>query len=331
MYSDARFRQLMDAAPVLIWCADTERRCIYFNKVWLDFTGRSMEQEFGCGWVSGVHPEDNPGRAASYDENFALHRPFRIEYRLRRHDGAWRWMLATGVPRTDPLGAFLGFIGTCVDVTDMKEAAAQRQRDLDERAALLQELHHRVKNNAQVFASLLAVQASRACEKPVQAALRSAAARALVMALAQQVVHEAGASPNFEVGGLLRRLADSLQRGGAVVEVRAEERVFAPLAAAVPLALIVHELLTNAVRHAFPQDEPGRVAVSLDRNREGHLCLRVSDDGVGMAEPAGPQARRSTGLTIVRSLARQLGAGLSFDKRGGTQVCLALPWGGQAS
>ena len=99
---------------------------------------------------------------ALFAEHFLRREPFRAEYRLRRKDAVWRWVLGTGVPRYDAAGLFEGFIGSCIDITEMKQAEARRQRDLEEKAALLQELHHRVKNNAQIFASLLSIQANRA-------------------------------------------------------------------------------------------------------------------------------------------------------------------------
>jgi PAS domain S-box-containing protein len=325
MHRDAQFRHLMDTVPVLIWCADVDRNWVYFNKVWLDFTGRTLEQEVGSGWVSGVHPEDNPRRAALFDEHFERRQPFRAEFRLRRRDGAWRWMLGTGKPRTDLAGRFAGFIGSCNDITEMKEAEAQRQHDLDEKAALLQELHHRVKNNAQVFASLLGVQASRAGDPSVQAALRIAAARASTMAIAQQQIWEAGSSARFDLGALVRRLVQSLKPGQIAVEVDAPDPVLVPLATAVPLGLILHELLTNALRHGFPDGGPGQVGVALRRDGDARLCIAVSDNGAGLPERPSDKTGRSAGLTIVGSLARQLGAVLSTETGRGTRVHVNLP------
>ncbi len=114
-----------------------------------------MEQEYGNGWAEGVHPDDLDRRLETYISHFDRREPFRMEYRLHRWDGAWRWILDTGVPRRVPDGMFLGYIGSCIDITELKTAEQQRQRELVEKTALLQELHHRVKNNAQIFMSLL--------------------------------------------------------------------------------------------------------------------------------------------------------------------------------
>jgi PAS domain S-box-containing protein len=324
MHRDERFRLLMDTVPVLIWCTDGAGSSVYFNRVWLDFVGRSLEQEIGQGWLSNLH-EDDEGARQELTEHLRGRDRVRVEFRLRRADGAWRWMLCRGVPRIDLSGAFMGFVGSCTDTTNVKEAQAQRQRDLDEKAAVMQELHHRVKNNAQVFASLLSVQASRAADPAVKAALRVASARASTMAFAQQQIWDAGSSARFDLGALVRRLVRAQQGRGIEVDVEAPDTLFVPLATAVPLGLIVHELLANALGHAYPDGPPGRVAVRLQRDAEGRLGVVVADDGVGMPQSAGEREGRSAGLTIVHSLLRQLGATLATEVGEGTTVSLSMP------
>ena len=118
--SEKRFRLVADTAPVLIWMSDTEKLCDYFNNCWLEFRGRSMEEELGNGWAEGVHPDDFERCLATYSQSFDRRENFRMEYRLRRHDGEYRWVLDIGVPRFNEDGSFAGYIGSCVDVTDHK-------------------------------------------------------------------------------------------------------------------------------------------------------------------------------------------------------------------
>ena len=119
--SEERFRNMADTAPVMIWVSGPDRLRTFFNKAWLEFRGRTMEQELGNGWADGVHPGDFQRCLDTYCSSFDNRRNFQMEYRLRRADGEFRWMLDTGVPRYDADGVFSGYIGSCVDITDVKQ------------------------------------------------------------------------------------------------------------------------------------------------------------------------------------------------------------------
>jgi two-component system, cell cycle sensor histidine kinase and response regulator CckA len=120
--SEARFRNMADTAPVLIWVSGPDKDCTFFNKGWLTFTGRTMEQELGKGWADNVHPDDMDHCWDTYSSSFDGRSNFQMEYRLRRADGEYRWLVDKGVPRFGPGGVFAGYIGSCVDMTDIKLA-----------------------------------------------------------------------------------------------------------------------------------------------------------------------------------------------------------------
>jgi PAS domain S-box-containing protein len=123
--SEQRFRLIADTAPVLIWMSGTDKLCTYFNKPWLDFTGRSLDSELGNGWLEGVHPDYLRRCMDTYTQAFDRREKFSVEYRLRRYDGEYRWILDTGVPRFNHDGSFAGYAGSCIDVTDRKLAARE--------------------------------------------------------------------------------------------------------------------------------------------------------------------------------------------------------------
>src|SRR6266446_3897453 len=129
--SEERFRTVANAAPVMIWMSGTDKLCNFFNKGWLDFTGRSLEQELGNGWAEGVHAEDRHRCLAVYERAFDAREPFTMEYRLRRNDGEYRWVLDSGTPRFASDGAFLGYIGSCFDITERKLAEEKFRLVLD--------------------------------------------------------------------------------------------------------------------------------------------------------------------------------------------------------
>lgn len=119
---------LCDASPTMIWLSGTDKLCTHFNQRWLDFTGRKLEQELGSGWSEGVHPDDLEAVLRDYSAAFDARCDFRIEYRLRRHDGAYRRIVDTGVPRHTAGGTFVGYIGSCLDVSPLREAEAALRR-----------------------------------------------------------------------------------------------------------------------------------------------------------------------------------------------------------
>lgn len=137
--SEARFRNMADSAPVLIWLAGLDKQCYYFNKPWLEFTGRSLRQEAGYGWTKSIHPEDADRAIGIFNNSFNARQSFQMEYRLRRADGTYRWVLDNGTPQFSAAGTFLGYIGSCIDIHDFKRAVEQR-KELEARTqALTQE------------------------------------------------------------------------------------------------------------------------------------------------------------------------------------------------
>jgi PAS domain S-box-containing protein len=134
--SDARFRLLANSAPVSIWLADATKAFTWVNESWLRFTGRSLEQEIGFGWTENVHPDDLDSLLTAYAKAFQAHEPFRVEYRIGRHDHAWRWITQSAVPLFESLDGFSGYVGSCVDITDFRRAETEKEELLRaERAA----------------------------------------------------------------------------------------------------------------------------------------------------------------------------------------------------
>jgi PAS domain S-box-containing protein len=122
------YRVIVEQAPIMIWRAGVSTECDYFNDRWLQFRGRSMDQEFGNGWAEGVHPEDLPDCLKTYLGAFGRREIFEMHYRLQRHDGVYRWIFDRGVPFFGEAREFAGYIGSCIDVTERIEA----QRAADE-------------------------------------------------------------------------------------------------------------------------------------------------------------------------------------------------------
>jgi diguanylate cyclase (GGDEF)-like protein/PAS domain S-box-containing protein len=131
------FRQLAESANALIWVSGPDKSCSWFNPAWLNFTGRSMAQELGNGWVEGIHPLDLDKCVQRYTEKFDVREAFSMEYRLRHHDGGYRWIIDNGAPMYGDTGSFLGYVGMCWDISDRKAA----EREVAEKEHLLRAIH----------------------------------------------------------------------------------------------------------------------------------------------------------------------------------------------
>jgi PAS domain S-box-containing protein len=118
----AEYKTLVEQSPIMIWRAALNAECDYFNERWLNFTGRPLDQEVGNGWATGVHPADLGRCLETYTTAFQERQPFEMEYRLRRADGEYRWLLDRGTPYADAHGCFAGYIGSCIDITAAVEA-----------------------------------------------------------------------------------------------------------------------------------------------------------------------------------------------------------------
>jgi two-component system cell cycle sensor histidine kinase/response regulator CckA len=159
--SERRFRNMADTAPVFIWISDTDGKCMFVNKAWLDFTGRAIEQELGHGWTASLHPEDRERSTADFRAALARRQLFRGEYRMRHSDGEYRWLLDTGIPRFSASGRFTGYIGSCVDVTEARQdrEALRIARDelalrVTERTAELQKTNEALRQSEQLYQDL---------------------------------------------------------------------------------------------------------------------------------------------------------------------------------
>ena len=143
--SEQRFRTMADSTPMLLWVSGTNTLCNFFNKAWLDFTGRTMEQEMGDRWTESIHPDDYQACLDTYLSSFIKRHRFEMEYRLRRWDGQYRYLLDVGVPRFLDDGTFAGYLGSCIDITDQKAAQAELEREVEQILLLkqiTQEIRH---------------------------------------------------------------------------------------------------------------------------------------------------------------------------------------------
>ncbi len=220
-------------------------------------------------------------------------------------------------------------LASVVDITERHRAQEKLEKALAEKTILLNELHHRVKNNLQVIASLLNLQASHAGDPRLQAVLHESQSRVKAMALTHQLLYERKDYSRIDLGEYLERLVQlligSFRAGNQRVALRCRhppEPVYLDLERAIPCGLVVNELVTNAFKHAFPDGRSGKIAIELDTGEGEEIILAVADDGVGLPAGFDLDAVKSLGLQLVPLLVDQLGGRLAVEGDGGTRFLI---------
>jgi PAS domain S-box-containing protein len=290
--SERRFRAMSDTSPVMIWVTGSDRSCTYVNRAWLEFTGRSLEAELGHGWADGVHPDDRARCLETWVQMFDRRTPFRMEYRVRRHDGAYRWIIDSGAPAFDGDGVFTGYVGSAVDVTDLrvaKEALSTLSQKLmeaqeQERDWIARELHDDLAQRATAITVQLH-NVARHLPQNERLELQQTCDLAADLARRIQLVSYQLHSSKLEYLGLAptaAALCRSLrERHGMEITLR-HEKVPKNLSKDVALCVfrVLQEALNNAVKHAGVRQV---VATLHATSHEIHLS--VVDRGIGF-DPA---------------------------------------------
>ncbi|NEQ76645.1 MAG: PAS domain-containing protein [Okeania sp. SIO2C9] len=325
--SEKRFRMMADSAPVFIWMSGSNSLFNYFNQRWLDFTGRNLEQEVGKGWLEGIHPEDVQHYLENYRVNFYTHQSFTIEYRLRREDGEYRWILNQGVPRFNLNGKFAGYIGSCIDISDRKTAEEQIQNSLQEKEILLKEIHHRVKNNLHIISNLLDLQSDYIENQKVQELFADSQNRIQSMALIHEQLYQSKNLGEVDFSEYIHALIDNLfcsyaDRGSLIQPIINVEAITLNLETAIPCGLLINELVTNSFKHGFPNSKSGEICIELHQDQQEKVYITIKDNGIGIPPDFDWQNSSSLGLKLVQILSKQLKAEINFDSNKGTIVNL---------
>ncbi|WP_437300562.1 ATP-binding protein [Sorangium sp. So ce426] len=351
--SEQRFRSLADCAPMMIWMSGPSGGCEYVNTTWLRFTGRSLDEELGDGWLDAVHPDDRPLVASACAESIETHEPFTLECQMLRRDGESRWVVTQGAPRFGAAGTFLGFVGSSLDITERKrveDALADADRRKDEFLAML---GHELRNPMAPICVAVELLRRRSRGGPPDKHVEVIARQTrTLMRLVDDLLDVSRITrrkielrkERIDVKAAVARAVESTREP---IEARRHQiRLALPAAAvhvlgdAVRLEQILVNLLTNACKYTDPG---GHIGVTVAQ-RGDQVELRVRDDGIGIAREVLPhvfdlfhQADRSLdrapgglgiGLTIVRDLVALHGGSIEATSPGpgqGSEFIVRLP------
>lgn len=302
---EARFRAVADNIPGLVFETDLDARDNYVSAQYRTYTGLPYEALLGHGWRQVLHPDDADRVIAGWAETVRTGRPSEFECPIRRADGAWRWFLVRISPLRAADGQVERGIGVCTDITEQRRAV-ELQR------TLLHEVGHRVKNSLALVSGLLKLQA-RSAESGARHALEEASLRVHAVARVHDLLWRQAGTREIDLEPFLCDVSATVATAAPRHHTlcRADPAVVSA-DLAVPLGLLVNELLTNAYKHAYPEGAEGEVRLSGTRAGPDRYRLEVADSGVGL--PPGfdlAAARESLGMRVVTSLAAQLGGELT--------------------
>jgi PAS domain S-box-containing protein len=334
--SEERFRLMADHAPTLIWMSGTDKLCTFFNRGWLNFTGRSMQQELGNGWAAGVHVDDLEGCVGIYTAAFDSHVDFEMEYRLRRYDGEYRWIVDYGVPRFGSHGVFCGYVGSCIDITERKLSEISLQKltgrlihaQEEERARIARELHDDI-SQRMAFLQIGLEQFEQSTPTLTSADRKQMHNLSEVASEISTDLHSMSHQlhpAKLDLQGLVPTMAAfcrefSNQHEFQVMFLHHDVPGQIPKDVALCLFRVVQEALRNIAKHSNAPD--AKVELSA---QGGGINLCISDSGGGFS-PESVHVKAGLGLISMRERLRLIGGQLAIESQPseGTQIRVHVP------
>lgn len=311
--SEERLRVIVENAPIGIVVTSLDGQLQQVNAAMCQTLGYTATELLSMSIADITYPDDLPTTEKLVRALVASEIPAcEIEKRYLRKDGSLITAILQCATIRDGQGNVVALIGQMLDISERKESEAKIVNSLREKEVLLKEIHHRVKNNLQVISSLLDLQASYVSDAQVHNMLQDSRGRVRSMALVHEQLYQAVDLAQIDFADYVDRLTSYLFRSYGQQAGRVDLQLeVAPLLlsveTAVPLGLIINELVSNAFKHAFPNQQSGHIVLQLHRQDENQLCLRIQDNGIGLPPNIDMRRSPSLGFTIVHTLIEQLG------------------------
>jgi PAS domain S-box-containing protein len=330
--SEERYSITLDAVNDGLWDWDVSSGDVFFSNNYYKMLGYNPG-EFPANYESWrllVHPDDIDSLEKQLQESIKLGRGFEIDLRMKTKSGKWLCVSTRGKDiEKDSTGNPTRIVGTLRDRTDRANAEKKINESLEEKEILLKEIHHRVKNNLMIISSLLNLQSSYIKDKASQDVFKESQNRAKSMALIHEKLYQSTDLKRIDFGDYISSLATKLfhtyNADPSLIKLKINaENILLDINTAIPLGLIVNELITNSLKYAFPDGKPGKINVDF-HTQDDHYEFTVKDNGIGFPEDLDYQNTDSLGLQLINSLNSQIDGGIELDRNNGTEFKIKFP------
>lgn len=325
MESNERFKLMANGTPGLIFVDDEEGNHLFVNDHYLEYFNITEEEVSGLKWQPLIHKDDLPEYLKKVKIALSTHEPFFGQARVLRGDGEWRWIETSAMPRFSANNEYIGHVGISIDIHERKKAERDIRKSLNEKENLLKEIHHRVKNNLQIISSLLNLQEDYVNEDPIAVnVLKESQNRVVSMAMIHEMIYQSEDLSRINFSDYIRNLTTNLFHSYGIKNITSVinvYQIYLNIETAIPLGLIISELVSNSLKYAFPNDKSREISINLKNEGKEHNLI-ISDNGIGISEEIDFTTESSLGLRLVYSLVNQLDGKIKLDRSNGTKYTI---------
>jgi len=307
------------------WKVDLTTRQLIISPELLEKIGETTTKPLRL--LTHVHKADRMAVISEFQKAVSTRDPLEVEFRIILKNGNIAWYASYGRAMKGPDGTPTHVVGINMDITDRKRSEETLRTSLREKEILLKEVHHRVKNNMQVISSLLSLQSTHVKDSHDAELFHESQLRVKSMAIVHERLYQSGDLSSIDFGEYVETIATDLKksyrRPGVQIRTSIESLRFG-VDTAIPCGLLINELVTNAIKHAFPHGRTGTIVIAATRN-SSTVTLIVSDDGVGIPGGLDFDSESTLGVTLIQALTNQLGGTISVDGNSGTRFTIEFP------
>jgi PAS domain S-box-containing protein len=327
--SEDRYRKIGELIPFGVWMADVHGNFTYLSQSFIDLLGLSNEEYATSGWFARLPSQDRDRTVADWKQCVRTGCFWDYEYRLIDETGKVRYILSRGAPIPDSAGKVTSWVGIHFDVTELRMTTTRLETSLREKDVVIKEVHHRVKNNMQVISGFLLLQSQYLTDPLSIKMMEEAQQRVKTMALVHERLYQSRSLEFIDAADYITSLVADLMNSSQLdthIETRVEvDHININLDMAIPMGLIINELVTNSLKHAFRGRNAGLITVSMHPGADHRYYLTIQDDGVGLPADYTNRSATTLGTQLVRVLVGQLGGSMTVSGKNGTEFAISFP------